>query len=97
MDRQVDRQADQQVDRQADQRQKPEDWTSRFRERKVRRLGSSGSPGKLRPTALSGRRTSSLLLLSPPTVSPLVKIRSPPPDSHPVAPLETTVTVWLVY
>ena len=55
-----------------------------------------GSPGNLRPTAASGRRTSSLLLLSP-TVSPLVKIRSPPSDSHSVGPFQTTVTVWLLY
>jgi hypothetical protein len=55
-----------------------------------------GSPGFLRPMASSGRRTTSLLLLSPHSVPP-VRIRSPPSDSHPVAPLETTVTVWLLY
>jgi hypothetical protein len=45
----------------------------------------AGPPENPRPTASSGRRTSSLLLV-PPRCSPLVKVRSPPSDSHRSAP-----------
>ena len=40
-----------------------------------------GSPGMLRPTAPGGRRISSLLL-GPPSVLPLLRVRSPSSDSH---------------